>query len=124
MGGFGQPPHLANPPFIKGGRRCKSMANKVPTIFSTSTFSDSHPNVKGSRPCKSSGAMIAEDPGRITINPSDTATFLLAIPAKGGPYGAHCGNEKPRGNHGVGIEQQQQAKLGRLPVVSYVRKPC
>ena len=36
MGGFGQPPHLVNPPwppFIKGGNRGETMANKDPCFY-------------------------------------------------------------------------------------------
>ena len=64
------------------------MITSVPTSLTASTFSGSSPDMRGSRTNKSRGAMIADDPAKRTMNPTDAVTLPLAIVVHGGPKGA------------------------------------
>src|SRR4051794_39412198 len=64
------------------------VTSRVTTMLVASNFNGSSGETNGARKYRSIGAMIADDPARITINPTATATFPLASAVKAGPNGA------------------------------------
>jgi len=58
---------------------------QVPIILTTLIVSGVSPATRGSKNWRSRGATMADEPARMTIKPTETGTFPLAIAVRGGP---------------------------------------